>query len=189
VPWRFFDQSVMTMMDSILVNSVFTKKIKMPHICFPITQLGIAFVDFLSAFAVLLILFLAFQATWHIQMIVLPLSIAVWILIAAGAGIILSVLFIFFQDLKNIVQMLLMLLLFTSTIFFKTELFQNDPVKMIILKYDPVCYWVSLFQKPIYYGQWPSALDWTVCASSGIVLMTTGIILYYKLKDKFYYYM
>ena len=189
VPWRFFEQSSMSMIDSITLHSVVTKKIRMPHIYFPITQLGIAFVDFLSAFGVLLVLFLTFQATWHIQMLILPLSIAAWMLIAGGFGTILSVVFVFFQDIKPIVQMILMLLLFTSTIFFKIDLFHNDPVKLALLKLDPVCYWVSLFQKPIFYGQWPSCLDWIVCLTSGTILSIAGFILYIKLKNRFYYYM
>lgn len=189
VPWRFFEQSSMSMIDSIILNSVVTKKIRMPHIYFPLTQLGIAFVDFLSAFGVLLILFLIFQASWHIQMVILPLSIATWMLIAVGFGTILSVVFVFFQDIKPIVQMVLMLLLFTSTIFFKIDLFYDDPVKLKILQLDPICYWVSLFQKPIYYGQWPSCLDWIVGLTSGTVLSITGFVLYSKLKNRFYYYM
>ncbi|MBU0987087.1 MAG: ABC transporter permease [Proteobacteria bacterium] len=189
VPWRFFEQSALSMVDSIIINSVITKRIRMPYIYFPLAQLGIAFVDFLSAFGVLLILFLAFQATWHIHMLILPLSIAVWILIAAGSGIILSVVFVFFQDIKPIVQMILMLILFTSTIFFKIDLFYHDSFKFKILKLDPVCYWVSLFQKPIYYGQWPGTLDWAVSLTSGILLFMTGLFLYGKLKHKFYYYM
>lgn len=189
VPWRFFEQSSISMIDSITAHSVVAKKIKMPHIYFPVTFLGVAFVDFLSAFGVLLFLFLIFQASWHIQMLILPLSIAAWILISAGSGIILSTLFVFFQDIKPIVQMILMLLLFTSTIFFRIDLFYDDPVKLNLLRLDPICYWVSLFQKPIYYGQWPSILDWIVCLSSGILLCIAGLVLYSKLKNRFYYYL
>jgi ABC-type polysaccharide/polyol phosphate export permease len=188
VPWRFFEQSSMSMVDSIILNSMFTKKIRMPHIYFPLIQLGIALVDFLSAFGVLFAFFLAAHATLHIQMLILPLCIAVWILIAAGFGIILSVVFVFFQDIKPFVQMGLMLLLFTSTIFFKIDLFNNDPIKLILLKLDPVCYWANLFQKPIYYGQWPSPLDWVVCLISATVLLVSGLVLYNKLKNRFYYY-
>ena len=84
--------------------------------------------------------------------------------------------------------MTLMLLMFTSTIFFKIELFYDDPIKANILKYDPICYWVGLFQKPIYYGQWPSGLDWVVSLASGIVILFLGLLLYHKLKHRFYYY-
>lgn len=188
VPWRFFEQSAMSMIDSITLNAVFIKKIRVSFIYFPLIQLGVSFVDFLSAFGALFILFMLFQADWHMHMFVLPLSIAAWVLIAAGAGIILSVLFVFFQDIKAIVQMILMLLLFTSTIFFKADLFQNDPIKAAILKYDPVCYWVSLFQKPIFYRQFPNTLDWVVSLASGGVLLAVGLVLYHRHKNRFYYY-
>lgn len=189
IPWRFFEQAALTMIDSIVANGAFTKKIRMPHIYFPLIQLGISCVDFLTAFGLLLALFFLFQTPLHLPMIILPLSIAVWIVIAAGCGIILSVLFVFFQDLKNIVQMSLMLLLFTSTIFFKPALFASDPMKLMILKWDPVCYWVSLFQKPIYFGQWPGALDWLVSVACGALLVGAGLGLYRRYQKKFYYYM
>lgn len=189
IPWRFFEHSLISMTDSILLNSTFTKKIRMPSIYFPIIELGIAFVDFLSAFGVLLALLLLFKAKWHITMIIIPVSIALWVIISAGAGIILATLFVFFQDLKSLVQMGLMLLLFTSTIFFKAALFTHDPVKALFLKYDPVCYWVSLFQKPIYYGQWPGLMDWTVSLLSATILISFALILYNKTKHRFFYYM
>ena len=189
IPWRFFEQASMSMMESILQNGFITKKIHTPSIYFPLTQLGIAFADFLCAFVVLLGLFLVFQAEWHVQMVILPLSILIWLLLAAGTGITLAVLFVFFQDLKNIVQMILMLFLFTSTIFFKKEMFVSDPLKMEFLRFDPVCYWVSLFQKPIFYGEWPSGLDWSVGLLSSVFLLGLGLVLYRNLHHRFYYSM
>ena len=189
VPWRFFEQSVLSMIDSILLNAQFTKKIKISYYYFPIIQLGVAFVDFLCAFGVLILIFLMVIGQWHVQMIVLPFSIFIWLMISAGSGLLMATLFVFFQDIKNIVQMFLMLLMFTSTIFFKAEVFETDPMKRVILQYDPVCYWVNLFQKPIYYGQWPSIHDWLVSVMSGLVLLGCGIYVYNKKKDTLYYYL
>ncbi|MBF0100149.1 MAG: ABC transporter permease [Desulfobacterales bacterium] len=188
IPWQFLERAVLSMTDSITQNAVFIRRIRTPYIYFPLIQLGVAFVDFIIAFSILLLFFLLYRAEWHIPMVVLPLSIMAWMIIVAGLGILLAVLFIFFQDIKPIIQMGLMLLLFTSTIFFKPDVFYGDSVKLKILQYDPVCYWANLFQKPIFYGIWPDLTDWIVCLMSGLILLSAALMLYYKLKDKFYYY-
>lgn len=189
IPWRFLEQGVMSMTDSILINRHITQAIKMPYIYFPLTQLGIAFIDFLFSFLALIIVFLIFNAEWHIQILILPLSVLIFSIIIAGAGIITATLFVFFQDIKSLIQMGLMLLLFSSTIFFKIEIFSGHPYKLMFLRYDPVCYWMRLFQKPIYYGQMPSFMDWTVSIISGIILLSIGLLIYNKTKRHFYYYM
>jgi ABC-type polysaccharide/polyol phosphate export permease len=189
VPWRFFEQGVMSMTDSILINSRITSSTRMPYIYFPLIQLGIALVDFMSAFFALSVIFLLLNAHWHVQILILPLSIIVFTLIIAGAGIITSSLFVFFQDIKSLIQMCLMLMLFTSTIFFKIEIFSGHPFKVMFLRYDPVCYWIRLFQKPIFYGQLPSLMDWTVSIISAVVLLAIGLLIYNKTQKRFYYYM
>jgi ABC-type polysaccharide/polyol phosphate export permease len=120
-------------------------------------------------------------------MLVLPLSVLVWLLITAGAGLCLSVIFVFFRDIRPIVQMGLMLALFSSNVFFKPETL-SGAAGQIQLRWNPVCYWAALFQKPVYYGAWPQPIDWLVSLSSGLVLVALGTVLYRTLRHKFYFY-
>ena len=56
------------------------------------------------------------------------------------------------------------------------------------LMLNPVCHWVALFQKPIYYGVWPLPVDWAVSLASGFALILLGIGLYRSFHRKFYFY-
>ena len=115
-------------------------------------------------------------------MVILPVSIFVWVLISTGFGIIMSVMFVFFQDIKNIAQMFLMLLLFTSTIFFKADLFYNDlshlsntPLsgKFVDISYleDIVCDHLA------FRGE---SLDWQLWVDRGKKPLFRKIVITYK---------
>ena len=187
VPWRFFEQACQAMTDSIVSSAVFTRGFRVPYFYFPTSELGAQLTDFLASFFTLLALLLLLKTPWHTQMLILPLSVLVWMLITAGAGLCLSVVFVFFRDIRPIVQMGLMLALFSSTVFFKPETLTGR-AGHIWLTVNPVCYWAALFQKPIYYGVWPLPIDWAVSLASAGVLLALGTVLYRRLRHKFYFY-
>lgn len=187
VPWRFFDQTCSAMINSIVASSVFTRGFRVPYFYFPASELGAQFVDFFASFVTLLALLSLFKTPWHPQMLILPLSVLVWVLITAGAGFCLAVIYVFFRDIQPIVQMGLMMALFSSNIFFKADILSGR-AGHIWLTVNPVCYWAALFQKPIYYGVWPLPLDWGVSLASALVLLLLGTVLYRTLRHKFYFY-
>jgi ABC-type polysaccharide/polyol phosphate export permease len=160
---------------------------RVPYFYFPASELGAQLVDFLVSFVTLLVLLLLFHGSLHRQMLILPLSVLLWLLIAAGAGLCLSVIFVFFRDIRPIVQMGLMLALFSSTVFFKPETLSGQAGELW-LTLNPVCYWAALFQKPIYYAAWPLPIDWEVSLASAVGFILLGIALYRSLRHKFYFY-
>jgi ABC-type polysaccharide/polyol phosphate export permease len=187
VPWRFFEQACHAMTTSVAASEVITRGFRVPYYYFPASELCAQFVDFLASFLVLLALLALFRMPLHATVAVLPLSILLWALIAGGAGLCLSVLFVFLRDIRPLVQMMLLLALFSSTVFFKPET-MGGQTRAWWLLLNPVCYWAALFQRPLYYGTWPQPLDWLVSLGSGFALLALGIGLYAALRRKFYYY-
>lgn len=187
VPWRFFEQASHAMTDSIVSSSVFTRGFRVPYFYFPLSELGAQFIDFLASFLCLLLLLTLLKLPLRQAMLILPASVLTLALIAAGGGLCLSVIFVFFRDIRPIVQMGLMVALFSSTVFFKPAALAGGDGKLW-LTINPVCYWVALFQKPIYFGTLPNLSDWAVSLLSGVVLVGIGTILYRVLHRKFYFY-
>lgn len=187
VPWRFFEQACHAMTMSIASSEVITKGFRVPYYYFPASELCAQFVDFLASFLVLLAILVLLRTPMPATAAVLPLSILVWAMIASGAGLCLSVLFVFLRDIRPIVQMVLLLALFSSTVFFKPETLGGKAGAWWLMA-NPVSYWAALLQRPLYYGTWPRALDWLVSLSSAFVLLGLGVGLYRALHRKFYYY-
>jgi len=188
IPWRFLEQAALGMMESVPAHGMYTRKVRVPLFYFPAVQFLVALVDFFVAFGILVAV-LAWQQPWALPVIVLPAAVLVWAGIAAGLGLLLSVLFVFFRDIRPLVQMGLMFLLFTSTIYFKPETIAADATRLRLLAWDPVCYWAALFQKPIYAGTWPLAADWTVSAASAAVLLAAGALSYRAAHNRMHYYL
>jgi ABC-type polysaccharide/polyol phosphate export permease len=186
VPWRFFEQACHAMTDSVASSAAITRGFRVPYYYFPLSELCAQFVDFLASFLILLAILVLARLPLHPQLVILPLSILVWTLITAGAGLCLSVLFVFLRDIRPIVQMVLLLAFFSSTILFKPETLGEGRGEWLMA--NPVCYWVALFQRPLSQGCWPRPVEWWVSLASALALLGLGLGLYRCLHRKFYFY-
>ncbi len=188
LPWRYFEQTVNLCQDSIATGDWLLKKMYVSPIILPITKWLIATMDFMIAFVVLLFLLTFLKENWTIHLIVLPLSMIPWALLGLGLGLILSVLYTFFRDIKPIVQMFLMFTFFSSPILIKIDVF-SGLFQESILRFHPLTYFAALFQKPIYYSAWPNLIDWVFSFTTGIISLAVGYFLINHYRNKFYYYL
>ena len=189
IPWRYFEKAVNTCMDSIAGGDWLLKKIYISPLTLPLTRWLIAGVEFLFSLAVVLTIFLFIKQSWTIHLLILPVASIPWALIGLGTGLICAVLFTFFRDTRPIIQMVLMLAFFSSPILFKADLFAEGSLQAALVKWHPITYFAALFQKPIYYSQWPDTIDWLVTFASSVVVLVIGYYLMERFKSRFYFYL
>jgi ABC-type polysaccharide/polyol phosphate export permease len=189
VPWRYFEKVVNTIMESIVNGEWLIKKMYVSPFAFPLNRLIISSFEFLFSMISAFILFIFLKENWSIHLIVLPISIIPWALLATGIGLIAAVLYTFFRDVKPLVQLLLTLTFFTSPILFKPDIFETGTIQQRLMQLHPFTYLAALFQKPVYMAAWPTANEWIISFGLGIVALLFGIYLVNKYKSKFYYYL
>ena len=188
LPWRYFERTVNSCMDSITGGDWLLKKMFVSPLALPLTRWLVASAEFLISLLVLFVILLFLKQEWTIHLIVLPLSVIPWALLALGAGLISAVLFTFFRDIRPIVQLTLMLAFFASPILFRPDLFPAMSIQARLLRFHPMTYFAALFQKPIYYGTWPSGLDWTISVAVASFSLALGYGLLRKYRGVFYFY-
>jgi len=189
VPWRYFEKVVNTIMESIVNGEWLMKKMYVSPFAFPLNRLIISSFEFLFSMISAFILFIFLKENWSIHLIVLPISIIPWALLATGVGLIAAVLYTFFRDVKPLVQLLLTLTFFTSPILFKPDIFETGTIQQKLMQLHPFTYLAALFQKPVYMASWPTANEWIISFGLGITTLLLGICLVNKYKSKFYYYL
>ncbi|UCG57568.1 MAG: ABC transporter permease [Phycisphaerales bacterium] len=189
VPWRYFEQTVNSTMVSIVGGEWLLKKMYVSPFTFPLTRWSIASIEFLFSFVVVLLIFAFLKKTWTVHLVILPLSIIPWAILGLGVGLMCAVLFTFFRDVRPIVQMLLMFVFFSSPILFRRDLFAEHTLQAMLLGLHPITYFAALFQKPVYYGAWPSWKDWAITFAVGSVALAFGFYLTDRFKEKFYFYL
>jgi ABC-type polysaccharide/polyol phosphate export permease len=189
VPWRYFERTVNMIMDSIAQGDWLLKKIAVSPFVFPLSRWLTASVEFLFSFLVVLLIFSIIKTTWTIHLVVLPLAMIPWAAFGLGMGMVCSAAFVFFRDIRQIVQMFLLFTFFTSPILFKADLFAEHSLQAMLLRLHPFTYFAALFQKPLYYGAWPSLADWGVSSMVGCISLFIGWYLINRLKGRFYFYL
>ena len=189
VPWRYFEKVVATMTDSIVQGEWLHKKMYVSQFAFPLNRWLTGSFEFLFSIFVAFMIFAALKTNWTIHLIVLPLAIIPWALFGMGIGMIFSVLYVFFRDIKPFVQLALTLTFFTSPILFKQEVFEAGSVQSILMAFHPFTYLAALFQKPVYNAMWPTSADWIISTTIALSSLMIGIYLINKNKSKFYFYL
>jgi ABC-type polysaccharide/polyol phosphate export permease len=112
-----------------------------------------------------------------------------WAILALGCGLVSAVLFVFFRDIRPLVQFGLMVVFFTSPSLFKVDLFSAHSFQARLLAWHPMTYLAALFQKPMYSMTWPSVTDWAVSLAVSLGTLGLGLVLHERLKRRFYYYL
>lgn len=189
VPWRYVEKAVNTGMDSIVGGDWLLKKLPVSPFTFPLTRWITASVEFLFSLVVLFAVFGLLRGTFTVHVLLLPLSIVPWALLALGGALVTAVLFTFFRDVRPIVQMLLLLAFFSAPILFRPDLFPAGSPQALIVTWHPLTYFAALFQKPLYEAAWPSATDWAVSSVLGVLAVLAGSGLVSRYRRDFYFYL
>jgi ABC-type polysaccharide/polyol phosphate export permease len=189
VPWRYYERTTVTMMESIVGGDWLLKKLPVSAFVFPLSRWLIASVEFLWSFLVVLLIFLLIKTNWTVHLIAIPAAVLLWGALGLGTGLICSVVFVFFRDMRPVVQMLLMFVFFSSPILFKADLFAEHSLQVTLLTLHPITYYAAVFQKPLYYGAWPSLADWGVCSMISTLSLLVGYCLLKRMERRLYYYL
>lgn len=185
--YGFFSKSTRASMSSIRRNSGMIKKVYVPKYIYPLSTALSEFIIFLISLIVLFGAMIIFNVkpTVHIFKGIIPIIIL--LVLSLGVGLILSTLAVFFRDLEYLWGVALMLIMYTSAVFYdaerlglgrKAQIFRLNPLFDIILN----------FRNAVLYGR-PfdmEALIISAVISFGSLII--GVLLFYKQQDKFILY-
>ena len=157
VPWKWFDGSVRQAESSILGNSSLMQQIHVPKVIFGLVQVLTNTFKFL---VVLLLLVIFMISLGHHPSIawfgLLPLAL-VQLFLIISAGLLLAALIPFAHDLKQVVDNLLMLMMFMSGIFFSTDAMPEEARKFIGL--NPMVGLIEAYRDVLMHNHWPQWAD------------------------------
>jgi lipopolysaccharide transport system permease protein len=123
VPWSFFSTALTTSSSSLVNNPELISKIYFPRLVIPFAPVLAALLDFAIAFAMLLVVMLAFGVTPHASAIVLvPVLLVLIVMTATGVGCWLSALNIQYRDIKQITPLLMQLWMYGSPIVYPVSM-------------------------------------------------------------------
>ncbi|MCB9437114.1 MAG: ABC transporter permease [Anaerolineales bacterium] len=131
VPWTFFAAALGASSNSLVGSANLIKKIYFPRLVIPISSVISGSVDFLLAFAVLLIMMLVFGIFPTANVIFLPFLLLLAVMTSLGIGLWLSAMNVQFRDVRYTVPFITQFWLFATPIAYPSSLIEDDLLRTI----------------------------------------------------------
>ena len=179
-------------MRSIRSNQAMIKKVYVPKYLYPLSSVLYNYILFLLSLIILALVSVVLKVpfTWHVIEAIIPLTILFILCIAAG--LILSTVCVFFRDLEYLWEVILMLIMYCSAIFYKIDAIGAATKQ--VLKFNPLYCIISnvrcvlleqgsIFTSCSYQLSNLKMMIYSLVFS--VVALVIGIVMFKKNQDKF----
>jgi len=174
----FFGQGLIISAESIASNSPVLTKIYVPPQIFPIS---VALAGLVNFFIGLIPLAIVVYISGQSIALTFPLVIFVGFFLAllvAGLGLTLSLLFIRFDDTRNIVNVLLMILTYFTPIFYPISVLSPRLQEIIVL--NPLTSYLDCFRWAFSNNASATLGDWVYMGATGTLAIIIGTFVFRK---------
>jgi ABC-type polysaccharide/polyol phosphate export permease len=185
--WNFFANAVSDATGSLLAYGSLLGKVAFPREVLPSAFVAARVVDFAGSLLVLLVLVVLFSprglgptALW------LPVLLAVQLVFALGVGFIVSMANLFYRDVQQLVQLLLMLGMFLTPVLYPIELLLERSQSFHLLNLlNPVAVVIDGYRRVLLEHRSP---DWAavgIATAISLVVLVAGYWLFKRQEPLF----
>jgi ABC-type polysaccharide/polyol phosphate export permease len=172
----FFNQGVTFSAESIASNGSILTKIYVPPQIFPISTALAGLVNFFIGMIPLsIVCLISGQAIAWTMPLVLIVGVCL-ALLTSGIGLTLSILYIRFDDTRNIVGVLLMILMYFTPIFYPISIL-SERLQMIV-SFNPLTSYLDVFRWAFSDNATASLFDWGYMLSTSLVSILIGTFVF-----------
>lgn len=184
--YSYFTEATNSGMYALISNKDIFSKVNLPKFMFVLSANSSAFINFMLTVCI----YLAFAVvdgialSWGVLLLVYP--IVLLLAFNVGASMILSAVYLFFQDTKYLYGIFTMFLMYLSAIFYRVESFPADFQRLFLL--NPVYVYIKFFRLIVIDGHMPSVKFFLLSVFYALVVNFLGAWIYKKYKNRFLYY-
>jgi ABC-type polysaccharide/polyol phosphate export permease len=174
----FFNQGLLQAANSITANGNILTKVAVPPKIFAFAASLAAFINFLIGLIPLtIVVYISGQSLSFTLPIVLLVGFFL-VLFVAGGGIALSVVFIRFDDARNIINVLLLILLYLTPVFYPISILNENMQKIVSL--NPLTSFLDVFRWSFSNNATATAQDFIYVSVTGIAFFVLGNFIFKK---------
>jgi len=183
--WGYFSQTSAGIMTELTWGGSLLSKIYVPPSVFAVSALGTGLVNLLLSLVPLLLIMLVtgMPLTW--SLLFLPIPILFTTMFALGLGLVLSRMAIFFGDVVEMYQILIMVWFYATPIIYPMESIPEG--RRIFLELNPMYYLIETFREPVYQGRLPDPFITLVAGVVSTVTLVVGWWYFTQKVDEFAY--
>jgi homopolymeric O-antigen transport system permease protein len=183
VPWTFFATSLSTGIPSLINNMNLVTKVRFPREILPLASIGSAFVDFLCAFAVFLVMLAIYgirpslHVFWLIPLLIVQITLTIGVTLLGGAAI------VFFRDVRFVIPLLLQIWMYATPIIYPADLV---PVRLRVLYFlNPMAGIIDGYRRIWVLDQDPLLWALALGAAVSLILLLISYPVFKRLEPAF----
>ncbi|MBQ2744038.1 MAG: ABC transporter permease [Lachnospiraceae bacterium] len=177
--WQLFSGATNSAMTALVDNKSMLIKVKLSKQTFVLSRVLTAFTNFLYTFIAYILMLIVFGTEISWTMLLFPIAIIGLLMFALGLGLLLSVAYVFFGDIKYLYSVLLTLWMYMSAIFYPVD--NITPIMQTIVGFNPVYAYIQFARECMMYQTVPEASCWLKVILWGVGMFVLG---YRVFKDK-----
>lgn len=176
--WTLFSVATNSAMTALVDNKMLLVKAKLPKHTFVLSRVYTALVNFGYTCIAYLFMLLVFRIkpTWTMLLFIPDVLLA--LLFATGIGYLLSILYVFFADIKYLYGVLLTLLMYVSAIFYPVS--SLPPVVQKIIGFNPIYLTIYIARESVVYNHVPHYSAWLKLLLATVISLALGMLVFKK---------
>jgi lipopolysaccharide transport system permease protein len=192
LPWSFFASALNSVGNSVVNSEQLITKVYFPRLAIPVAAVGALLVDFVIAFAFLLLLLAYYGITPSWGIVLVPALVALLTLASLGVGTLLAALNVTYRDVRHAIPFLVQLWMFaTPVIYIQAGVADGGPgvppalgVLGALAEANPMTGLVGFFRAAVLGGELPwLRLGYSAAVSAA--LLVAGCYYFRRVEDSF----
>ncbi|MCK5494007.1 MAG: ABC transporter permease [Candidatus Omnitrophica bacterium] len=183
LPWSFTSVALISTTSSIVDNSNLIKKIFFPRLAIPISVILSNMVHFLFSLVILIVFLLIFNVNFTVHMFLIPVIIIIHFLFVTGISLISSVFYVWYRDVKYIIEVGLLLWFYFTPIFYPISFVPKEFQWLYVL--NPMAGIIKMYRNVLLYGK-GLEMKFLVCSFLvSVFVFILGLVIFKKKENEF----
>lgn len=186
IVWNFFSQTTLAAPQTLLWSGPLIHRVYMPRTVFAITATGVGVINFVLSLVPVALLMVVLRIWPSPVLLAVPFAMLLLAAFALGLGLLISSVVVFFPDILDIYQILLVAWMYVSAVFYPYEII---PIayRWWFFNLNPMYHLMLVFRDPLYYGNWPSLGHVATATVVALSMLLVGWYAFARRSDELAY--
>lgn len=187
VMFDYISRSTGAALESIIQAQSLIKKMRIEKMIFPVEKVLFELLNFAISLIAVLAVTIYFQiwpsihALWGVPFLIICLAV-----FAAGLGMLLSSLAVFFHDTMHLWSVILTAWSYATPIFYPVELL---PAWMQSAEmFNPMYHYITFFRNVMMWDTFPGGMECLICLGFAVITFVVGLLVFRSRQSKFILY-
>lgn len=186
VAWTFFSQTTTSAIHQVVWGGTLFRRIYLPHTSFAVSAIATGVVNLALSLAPLFLIILVTGRPLYWSMLFVPLAMLLLAAFALGVGLILSALGVYFPDVVEMYQIVLVAWMYLTPVIYPEEILPAA-YRTWITNLNPMYHMITIFRKPIYDGVLPAWNELAIAGGIAFSVLAVGWLFFSNKADEFAY--